>query len=378
MPRVRRSNTQAPGDSSGPDEQQATVPMESMDENSSSSRPKRARKQTQRFSNASATTGSIKTTRSKKRVADKGKRKARPSDQEELVNPAESAGTVEDEPPRKKARSKKESTPKEEKRLAQFKSHCPQKTLERAERVRTQRFFMVDRRRAGKELKEEFKVLGSTANVYTVTIDHKPKCDCPDNRMGNHCKHIMFIFLKVLCVPIKSHIWYQKALLTSELESVFSSAPEAPNSVTNPRVREAFLRATGQLAESSSAITNSKKRIPGEEDDCPICYDTMFGVAEIGLAFCEECGNALHKECFVQYEKNARQTGKTITCVWCRSEWGMQGPAKPTGSATQRGAFVNLAGAVPEIDGRRDTSSYYHGPRQGQHYYGYNYYGDSV
>jgi hypothetical protein len=89
-------------------------------------------------------------------------------------------------------------------------------------------------------------------------------------------------------------------LLTSELESVFSAAPEAPNSVTNPRVNEAFMRATGQLAESSTATSNKKRRIPGEEDDCPICYDTMFQVAEAALAFCEVCGNALHKECFTQ------------------------------------------------------------------------------
>jgi hypothetical protein len=127
----------------------------------------------------------------------------------------------------------------------------------------------------------------------------------------------MFIFLKVLLVPITSHIWYQKwvsnilasckkklnscrALLTSELETVFAQAPEAPNSVTHPRVLEAYLRATGQKAESSSAAQSSRKRIPGEEDDCPICYDTMHRVAEVALTFCEECGNALHKECFEQ------------------------------------------------------------------------------
>ncbi|KAJ3566893.1 hypothetical protein NP233_g6707 [Leucocoprinus birnbaumii] len=335
------------------------------------SRPKRARKPTQRFSNASSTTTA--TTTVKKRATNKGKGKARSTEQDEP--PIATVETLADEPPKKKARTKKEGVLKEEKRLAQFKPHCPQKVLERAERVRTQRFFMIDRRREGKELKEEFKVLGSTANVYTVTIDHKPKCDCPDNRMGNHCKHIMFIFLKVLCVPISSHIWYQKALITSELESVFAAAPEAPNSVTNPRVRDAFLRATGQVAETSSAATSNKKRIPGEEDDCPICYDTMYQVAEKSLAFCEECGNALHKECFTQYEKSARQTGRAATCVWCRSEWGMKAPAPSAGSATQRGAFINLADAVG-IDGHRDTSSYYHGPRQGQRYYGYNYYGE--
>lgn len=62
------------------------------------------------------------------------------------------------------------------------------------------RFFMIDRRREGEKLCEEFKVLGSTGNVrwdqskysiyedfslccccwqvYTVTISRLPSCDC--------------------------------------------------------------------------------------------------------------------------------------------------------------------------------------------------------
>ncbi|KAF9450267.1 hypothetical protein P691DRAFT_726392 [Macrolepiota fuliginosa MF-IS2] len=314
-----------------------------------SSRPKRVRKQTQKYtSNPPTTTTKRAPRKASTRSTGKGKGKAASGPQEEPGQSPSVASESTDQPPKKRARTKKNSPaqPKAEKRLAQFRSHCPQNVLERAERVRCQRFFMIDRHREGEALKETFSVLGSTGNVYTVTIDHTPKCNCPDNLRGNHCKHIMFIFLKVLCVPISSHIWYQKALLTSELESVFSHAPEAPNSVTNPRVREAFLRATGQLAESSTAAAaNSKKRIPGEEDDCPICYDTMYGVVETTLVFCEECGNALHKECFMQYEKSARQSGRAITCVWCRSNWGVAAPAKPAG-ATRRGAFINLADVV--------------------------------
>lgn len=56
-------------------------------------------------------------------------------------------------------------------------------------------------------------------------------------------------------------------------------------------------------------------------------------------------------------EKSARQTGRDITCVWCRSSWGVAAPTKPAGSAIQRGGFINLAGAIPEIDTRRDTST---------------------
>ena len=40
------------------------------------------------------------------------------------------------------------------------------------------RFFMIERERNPKELRETFKVLGSTGNVYTVRIDTLPSCDC--------------------------------------------------------------------------------------------------------------------------------------------------------------------------------------------------------
>ena len=95
---------------------------------------------------------------------------------------------------------------------------------------------------------------------------------------------------------------YSRALLTSELETIFAQAPLAPNSVAHAHVREAHARATGKAPSTSvpeeDASTN--KRIPGPEDDCPICYDGMHGVEEASLVFCEECGNALHKECFQQ------------------------------------------------------------------------------
>ena len=38
---------------------------------------------------------------------------------------------------------------------------------------------------------------GSTGNVYTIVIQHLPTCDCPDYGKGNHCKHLLFVMLKV-------------------------------------------------------------------------------------------------------------------------------------------------------------------------------------
>jgi hypothetical protein len=89
-----------------------------------------------------------------------------------------------------------------------------------------------------------------------------------------------------------------RALLTSELQSIFADAPQAPSSLAHDNVREAYARAAGKAPELTPA--DSRRRIPGPEDSCPICYECMHGVSQDKLVFCEECGNALHTECFGQ------------------------------------------------------------------------------
>jgi len=104
----------------------------------------------------------------------------------------------------------------------------------------------------------------------------------------------------VLQVSQQSGLWYQKcvinltttsswltfpsqnrALLTFELETIFAQAPLAPNSIAHPRIRDAYARATGKISATASFSKaqpeNEKKRIPGPEDDCPICYEGMHG-----------------------------------------------------------------------------------------------------
>ncbi|KAI0257448.1 hypothetical protein BJV78DRAFT_37603 [Lactifluus subvellereus] len=259
-----------------------------------------------------------------------------------------------------------------EQRGAMFKRSCPQKILERVERVMSQRFFMIDRRREGDELREDSKFLGQRGmfvgsnvepvdfsfscywQVYTVVIDKFPSCNCPDASRGNHCKHILFIFLKVLQLPQSSGLWYQKALLASELQTIFADAPQAPNALAHERVRNAYALATGKAPISASSA--AKRRIPGPEDSCPICYESMHGASQEMLVFCEECGNALHSECFEQWRRSAAE----LTCVWCRAKWQWGG--KNEGASRKSGAYINLS-EVAGLSGVRDTSTYHQSAR---------------
>lgn len=98
-------------------------------------------------------------------------------------------------------------------------------TQSRIERALSQRMFLVDRLDAaggawgGEAVRQRFSVLGSTGNVYTVTIgDAGNSCTCPDNsRSRGRCKHALFVLLKVLKVPADHPLLYQRSLRRSEL-----------------------------------------------------------------------------------------------------------------------------------------------------------------
>jgi len=281
------------------------------------------------------------------------------------------------------------STPAE-KRLARFKAKCPKNIAERIERVRQQRFYLIARERAGTALEEAFKVLGSTGNVYTVTIRNLPTCDCPDAAKGNHCKHLIFVLVKVLGVLWTSSLVYQKALLTSELQEIFDNAPAAPHAVQHSVLAKAWERVTGSpskeskpqsvpdtVPEECEVAPTGKRLMPEEDDSCPVCYENIYGEDVNKFTFCtESCGKPIHRECMTTWATAMRAKGDAVTCVWCRAPWvgpenktnagGFAGPSQlaPDAAAEFEEGYMNLAG-VMGIERSRDVSSYYCGPRAG-------------
>ncbi|GAA5923677.1 hypothetical protein JCM1841_004824 [Sporobolomyces salmonicolor] len=277
-----------------------------------------------------------------------------------------------------------------EKRLKLFKKACPKATEERMGRVMSQRFFCVARERTG-EISEEFKVLGSTGNAYTIKIGKTPSCNCPDGMKGNHCKHILFVLLKILQVPQTSNLgvslaslhlpprhplflWYQSALLSSELRAIFAHARPAPRSQIEERVSRLYKIAMGEAnavdleedrGEGGSGGLVPRKRVPAKGDACPICYEDFTPKSEAGLVFClslQGCGNALHSECFANWAR----TATPVTCPLCREKWAdtVPTPNAIAGPSRSSEGYANFA-AQAGISGKRDTSSYYRGPRRG-------------
>ncbi|OWZ58583.1 hypothetical protein C356_01179 [Cryptococcus neoformans c45] len=281
-------------------------------------------------------------------------------------------------------RAKKAKIGPMHKRPARVRSHCPQTIMDRCDRAMSQRMFMIERVSYVNvpNQVDYFKVLGSTGNVYTVTIGDFPSCDCPDCIKGNSpCKHIIFVFLKVLKVPEDSSVWYQKGLTPAEVQWVFRHAPPAPTgSIAVPsNVRDAYLRATGNLPEQATSTSGDSERFDGKRikaigEDCPVCYEEMTQQDDVNKRLIYDdsasgCGRPLHAECFRMWAATAKKSGKGVTCVWCRNEWptgitGGKGKGKAKEPSYDSMGYLNMA-SVAGMRRTRDTSTYHRGWRFG-------------
>jgi hypothetical protein len=95
------------------------------------------------------------------------------------------------------------------------------KVLEKMQRAFTHRLYLIERIwPESSEAMMEYKVLGATGNVYTVTLSRQPGCTCPDAAKGNTCKHWLFVMLRVLKLSREDPRVWQKALLSSEVAAM--------------------------------------------------------------------------------------------------------------------------------------------------------------
>ncbi|CAG8552666.1 14211_t:CDS:10 [Cetraspora pellucida] len=191
--------------------------------------------------------------------------------------------SVKNSRPKKK---KKKSPNNVEKRLARVRTICSRKIKDRINRATSQRMYLIDRKDLS-PIKKEFAILGSTGNVYTVTISHIPNCTCPD---------------------------FQGALISKELRVIFSRSPDL-TSLASYRVRSLYYA----ISRGKTGREFGPKRRP-IEGDCPICYEALTPEQKDKILWCQNgCGNNIHKECFLQW-KGSRVFTK-VTCVYCRIEW---------------------------------------------------------
>jgi hypothetical protein len=263
--------------------------------------------------------------------------------------------------PSQRKRSRK-GEPTKEKRFRVFRKHAPQSYLERLDRVRSQRMFLIDRERKssrdGSHEEEVFGIAGTTGNIYQVKIGKMPSCTCPDAKKGNQCKHIVYVsdfqhswfravhayqYTQILVNVLKApeHLAYQLAFLSNELTTIFALAPSTPQSSPD--------------GASTDSSPNNRKPIEG---DCPVCVMEFEAEAE-EIVWCKAaCGNNIHKQCFEQWA--ASKPGQ-VKCVYCRTPWkGDEESFKRISKMGERNeeGYVNVASELG-LSGQRDYSSYH-------------------
>lgn len=239
-----------------------------------------------------------------------------------------------------KSSGKKSKKDQPEKRLKTFRAKAPQSFLQKLERAQTQRMIVIGRTRSGEgaKLQENIDIVGTTGNIYTVTIGRLASCTCPDHQKGNECKHKVYALGTVLRAPYE--LQYQRAFLTEEVQEILSGAPPIPN-------------ATGDAEED-----NDGKRKP-IEGECPICY-MDYDPDNNELVWCRPaCGNNMHKSCFEQWA--ASQRGQEVKCVYCRTPWQMDNG--DVQAIRQRGeesgdGYINVAEQFG-LNRARDYSTYH-------------------
>jgi hypothetical protein len=233
----------------------------------------------------------------------------------------------------------------EEKRAKKYRLRAPLSYADIRARAMTQRMFVIDRVRhcANDDSPlshptETISLAGTTGNIYTITIDKVPSCDCPHAKKGNQCKHIVYVLARVLRAP--PHLEYQLAFLSSELREIFARAPPLPT-------------------ETGDGSAKDGKRKSMEGEDCPICMVGFDESSTDETVYCKAaCGNNIHQECFAQWAAT-KQNG-VVTCPFCRAHW--QSDASDVSKIAKRGkknaeGYVNIAGQLG-LSGRRDYSTY--------------------
>ena len=171
----------------------------------------------------------------------------------------------------------------------------------------------------------EFSVMGTTGNVYTVTIENEPSCTCPDFQLRQRrCKHIFFILMRVMKVDNERQKFYDDF----ELLDMFSNIPKIThNLIAKKKLRKKYQKIKKRIEEKEGDeeeeeeedVKKDKEGLaeqkPIQDDDvCPICLDNIKDNGD--LVYCKKCGKSLHKKCFEMWCKKNKKT-----CVFCRADW---------------------------------------------------------
>ena len=182
----------------------------------------------------------------------------------------------------------------------------------RKDRGKSQRIFLIlSHNNKENNLERMYDVMGTTGNVYTVSIKTSPSCTCPDHTTRfRRCKHIYFVLTRIMKVR-QEHEDIEK-YSDEDLELMFENIPDVTN---NLKVDTSQLNKYKKMKKTGNGEVCQKELY--EDDQCPICLDDLDNCDE-ELVFCRYyCGNSIHAECFNMYNSKQNQ----VKCLYCMHQW---------------------------------------------------------
>ncbi|KAI3962962.1 hypothetical protein MKW92_014818 [Papaver armeniacum] len=152
----------------------------------------------------------------------------------------------------------------------------------------------------------DFFLLGATGDVYNVRLSTTSLCSCPDRQIP--CKHILFVFLRVLEVSLNDPCVWRKTLRECQLTRLLN-IPTSSQILAGSRVRERFLH----LFSTKSDLGPPPKPELGK---CVKCRKEMYAedrVSDCGAGVCDSVG---HVKCMIY-----RKPSGAPFCAGCGSRW---------------------------------------------------------
>lgn len=162
-----------------------------------------------------------------------------------------------------------------------------------------------------------------TNEKWTVSIGTEQTCTCRDTEV---CVHIVYVMMRFFGVPSNCDILWQKSLTDHEIDIVLDGRVKRP---PPPKPQTIYKTKSGK---------SKVKRLPiGDEDVCPICYDSLKDCDKSKIAWCRlGCGGNFHRKCVKSWIDSQRNSGKEPLCPICRQPLDMLGinpPKKPPPNA---------------------------------------------
>jgi hypothetical protein len=194
-----------------------------------------------------------------------------------------------------------------------------------------QDLYIIEAIQTNDEYSRQFAVMGSTGNVYTVTIKSSPTCTCPDYVLRKRrCKHIFFILIRAMKVANED----RKKFAKDDLRKMFKNIPKiASNLIVDDEINQIYKN----VKTGDQSTTEGTVEMKDSDDICPICLDDLKN-GEID--YCKySCGKCVHKKCFEMYAKK-----NTEICVFCRAAW------RPKKKKKDKNGYVNLLGVLEGED----------------------------